>query len=332
MQKPHQKKPQTSILEGLHAGLKMWEQKKLKPRRGSILSTGMCASCGGDVEPQIDLVNLPELLILVRNTELLDLERDQPDLPYSDWLDLKAFTSNRNKTGDQGLRSYQLVSGTMDVQSPRKHDHAAAFARGPRDTHLWFAINDTKVVPVESIEAIDAQQRPNASAPSPLLLPEVFIYRRADDHGWHAEYLADEAPALSAALADDYQRNRLALARSVHTIFNQSIGQGLLKFKVDVYPGDPRPQEDVEFSISLGYQLNNNHWAGKLSGVLQPLTQHSGIEEKSQPTPFGERAAHRAQLRRQGVILSIAEAEEDRRRFQQQHNLPELEGQTNPSQ
>lgn len=308
VQKPTSSMPHTTIIRGIELGLRR-QNMKLRPRRGSVNTVPKCTKCRNICEPQTVLVNLPEILILVRNNDQLE-SNEIPDIPYgeSDARFLHLNKLIRGSTGNEG--SYILMTGTARRRINHTRDQAIAFVRGgPEDVFWeWFAISDEYVDRALSLNELDQLQRAHDGDGHPInqrVFPEIFIYARVDDEGKkntnynvNIGFFPDpqSPPTLQSA-----QNTRDLIGRSVTEIFTQKIGQGLLKFKVQLAPADPGPQDSIPFVMDLGYEVNGCYWktGEKTIGRLQPLNE---IANDPQNTPDDLQPVRRYKRRSKGPV------------------------------
>lgn len=296
----------TTITRGIELGLQR-QNKNLKPRRGSVNTVPRCAKCRNICEPQTVIVNLPEILVLVCNSDQLE-SNQTPDIPYgeseAEFLHLSRFL--RGRSADEG--DYLLMSGTARRRINHIRNQAIAFVRGgPEDVFKeWFAISDEHVDRALDLCQLDQLQRAwddHGRSVNQRVFPEIFIYARIDDVGkknTNYNVNRDSFPdPLSPPPLQSAQQTRDLIGRSVTEIFTQKIGQGLLKFKVQIAPADPGPQDSIPFVMDLGYEVNGCYWKteGKTIGRLRPLNE---ITDELQDTPDDLQPVRRYRKRPKG--------------------------------
>ena len=268
-----------------------------------------CAKCSTTATPRAEIVNFPEVLILVRNTDLLT-NKETPDILWDGTcLDLKRLGSHKFSTA--GV-AYSLFSG---IAERRKNNiqYSSAFAQGGSlgTQGRWWFIDDDGATETANYQEIDRYQRPwldvNKVLQEPAVLPEVFICVRIDDNGMrqqHSEQLRQLAPygSRSPVEQDFHHLERDYLARSVTEIFAQPVGGGVLKFKITLTPADPGPKESMPFRLDIGYEFNGCQWAleDKMGGRLLPLPD---IEPKDS-TPIEAEPHTRFFKKREGRSIS----------------------------
>ena len=280
--KPVGKVRQTDLKQGILHGL----ERQASSLAMRLKTASKCTKCSSAAVAHMDVVNFPEVLILIRNTDAL-AKGEKTDIHYEELLEFKAVVESKvspRANLPPPERQYQLVAGIVDRWTNKLQPRSMPFVRGgPEDLqHKWFAIVDEKVAEVEGgLKYLDGLQRShdgNGDIQSEQDYPEIFIYARVDRNGIpstatdydvkHLVHLGSQSPDYK----DTLQQKRDLVARSVTDIFIQNIGKGLLKFKVTLAPADPGPNESVPFTIDLGYELNNCYWRtdGKLIGRLLP--------------------------------------------------------------
>lgn len=325
--KPHPKARQTKILVGIQRALKV--SNRLAARRGSTTIKSRCEKCQGLVESVIEIDNLPEILIVIRDIKELS-SKDDPDIPFGDELSLRDLTSgNDNEIDPQG---YELVSGVGELRyTPNVHRNYA-FVRGAGDIqNRWFCIMDEEVVE-KPLSELEKQQRSRAdgglvdvgSGLHPLC-PEIFIYRRKDydDHTRIIDSFPPDTPR------NEVTQKRDVMSRSINDIFTQKIGRGLLKFKVKMAPDDPGPQDWIEVDLKLSYELDNKHYGIKtkddqnfLAFQLQPLSAQGQQDFNAIMSPYDGRAIDRALKRSMSIYpANQAEGTKQMKEFAAQHGF-----------
>lgn len=298
VQKPSGKITKTSVEVGIRRALSA--AGCLTSRRGSIASIQRCELCRGNVTSHIEITNLPEILIVVRNLDELE-PTDRIDIPFDQELDTKALLLEENEAR---TKDYELVSGIGEARVNPLVSRSYAFARGPEAMNeKWFCMLDNKVSEI-GFDDLEMLQRMLPREGYEYLLPEVFIYRRRDYEKQHRdiEQYGVESPDGEFAIA------RNAVSRSANDIFVQKIGRGLLKFKVKLAPADPTDTDIVEVDLNLSYELNGKHYGimqnddRNFVGLhLMPLLKYGQGGLRDQPSPYEGNAVHRTVQRWKGV-------------------------------
>lgn len=297
---------ETSIASAINRGLE---------KRAKALNAGdarrNCHICGNIAIPHVNIVNFPEILILIRDSE--EVEKTRPDIPYTEKLYMKYWTSDRSTSDEhhairlraQGYdeasvlyaslsRDYKLVAGIGERVIDVNRSKSIAFARAPSEgIGEWWLMDDEQVHEIPGLEQLDRLQRRWDGRGTKIhqnVHPEVFVFRRIDDAGWDMNYQTHTTGAVglySGNVPEPQVQARDARARVINDIFTQRIGEGLLKFKISFTPADPRPEDSMPFSLELGYEYKGNHWRidGKqLQGRLLP-NRDEPLEDL-RPTPL----------------------------------------------
>lgn len=305
VQKPIGKHSHTDILAGLKLALEQ-APKGLSTRKDSINAMLKCPTCSAATALTMEIVNYPEVLILVRNLDQLAPE-DQPDIPLKTSLDMKLL-------GSGGVK-YELVSGASEYKVSPTVTRAVAFARGVRDSTWknWSFLNhDGTEERLLDISQLDQVQRlhtvvqPDHQQTRPgFIFPEVFVFGRSDGLNIKPQDVermkvligyGEESPALLENLG----RESELISRSVTDIFAQRIGNGLLKFKINLTPADPDPLDSIPFTLDVGYERNGCFWVpeGRIYSRLIPAVERKGDAD---PSPKGKESHIRFSKRDKGV-------------------------------
>lgn len=307
VQRPQPKSRQTSVLIGIERALRA--KINLTARRASTPHQEKCENCQRPTESFIDIVSLPEILIVVRDIEEL-LATDEPDIPFRQELNMSGLASGP----DDGLdpKKYQLVSAVAENRYSQLVSRDCVFARAAKDPgDKWYCIMDETIQETE-FDVIEKLQRSVADGGLAdgankiwPICPEVFIYRLKDSDD--RSQLIDSFGPVSPLNDNLVFRN--ALSRTVSDIFTQKVGKGLLKFKVRIAPADPGPEDHntVEVDLKLSYEINGKHYGivdnqqNFLAFQLKPLALpgQDGIDVLW--TPHEGRATDRAVRRQKGM-------------------------------
>lgn len=311
VQKPQAKVKQTKVLVGIQRALQV--PSRLASRRGSMTSKSKCEKCQGAVESIVEIDQLPEVLIVIRDTEELSPE-DEPDIPFNPGLNLSGLTSGPDNFADP--KDYELVSGVAEHRYTPTSSRNCAFARGAEDLgDKWFCILDESVVDI-GFEALEKFQRSVADGGlagvgHPPICPEIFIYRRKD-YDTRSQVVDNFGP--TSPMDADLILTRDVISRSINEIFTQKIGRGLLKFKVKITPADPLPADIIEADLKLSYELDGKHYGIKnnnkqnfLALQLKPLDGEDQTNFNAIMSPFEGRAIERAVQRNKGVYPATQE-------------------------
>lgn len=310
VQKPQAKAKQTKVLLGIQRALQV--PNRLASRRGSMVSKSRCDKCQGAVESIIEIDNLPEVLIVIRDIEELSPD-DDPDIPYTTELNLSGLTSGTDDYTDP--QKYELVSGVGEYRYSRTTSRNYAFARGAEDVRdKWFCIMDESVVEI-GFDDLEKLQRSGVdgglASDYPPLCPEIFMYRRKDydSRSQDIDAFGPDSPLSNHVMTRDI------ISRSINEIFTQKIGRGLLKFKVKVTPADPSPMDVIEVDLKLSYELDGKHFGIKsgdkqnfLGFQLHPLDGEDQRDFNVIVSPFEGRAIDRALRRLKGIYPATQEA------------------------
>lgn len=282
-----------------------------------------CQTCGHIATPQVDIVNFPEIMILIRNSEQV---KTRPDIPYSDTqsnnLFMQNWTSARDVTPDahklkaisQGYneaailytspaRDYKLIAGIGERVIDGNRSKSVAFARTPSEQPgEWWLMDDDLVDPVPGLDQLDRlQRRWDGRGPKIYqnFFPEIFVYRRTDNAGWDVNYQTHTEGLLGIQTLDPLfplAKTYDIRGRSATEIFTQKVGQGLLKFKIRLAPADPGPQDSMPFDLEIGYEYKGQHYrldGKRLQAMLVPVLPSEPVEDL-RPTPFEESVIERA--------------------------------------
>lgn len=312
---------QTSIAAGIDRGL---EKRALAVKPGAAKQK--CQKCGNTAKPQIEIVNFPEILILIRDSEHVKTTR--PDIPYTnDKLYMQYWTSNRGRSQEKRAlqqqqsgvdaatiaytsysRDYKLVAGTGERAINASRSKSIAFACAPSEVaNEWFVMDDEQVHPARGLEELDRLQRKWDGQGVKIqdnVFPEIFVFRRIDDADWDMNYQTSTVGTIgiqSASELDDNAKVRDARGRVVTDIFTQPIGEGLLKFKVTLTPADPGANDSIPFGLELGYEYKGLHWridGKRMQGRLVP--NRDSPPEHIRPTPLDALVMDRYYHRREG--------------------------------
>jgi len=318
---------QTTIAAGIDRGL---EKRALAVKPGDTKQK--CHKCGNTAKPQIEIVNFPEVLILIRDSAHVKTTR--PDIPYTnDKLYMQYWTSNRGRSAENhaiqqqqnGLdaatiaytsysRDYKLVAGTGERVIDANRSKSVAFACAPSEAmHDWWFMDDELAQPVPGLEQLDRLQRKwdgHGIKVQQNVFPELFVFRRTDDADWDMNYHTSTVGAIgieSANELDDNAKARDARGRVVTDIFTQPIGEGLLKFKITLTPADPAANDSIPFSLELGYEYKGLHWridGKRMQGRLAP--NRDSPFEPTRPTPLDALVMDRYYHRREGPATAHA--------------------------
>lgn len=328
VQRPQPRLKQTKVSVGLQRALQV--PNKLGSRRGSTAPRIKCENCQGPVESVVEIDNLPEILIIVRDTEEL-APGDEPDIPYTAQLNLSGIVSGPDDYTDPKI--FDLVAGVGEYCYTRNTSRSCAFARGGAEGlhDRWYCILDESVVEL-SFEQLESLQRPpvdgNLTNTYWPILPEIFIYRR-QDYGERTKEIDAFGPTSPI---DGNLMKRDMMSRSINDIFTQKIGKGLLKFKVKISPADPLPQEILEVDLKVSYELEGKHYGIKqedkqnfVSLQLHPLNGEDQASFNAVISPFEGRAIDRAVSRYKGIYPATKdEGLEQMRQTAAVHGLPSV--------
>lgn len=308
VRKPIGKNAKTDILSGIQSAIGQ-EPKDISMRKSSLNGAVKCPSCGLLTLLDTEIVNYPEVLILVRDMDRL-APADRPDVNLKSDLKMKPSAGSSVE--------YKLVSGAADM-SKDGTSYSVAFARGGRETNIncWWLLRPDRIeiVPghpdglstLNQLQVTQSYTDGNDTAPHQVsILPEVLIYMRTDGNGLGPREIDSfEASlkwgAVSPPVTDVIAIERELISRSVTDIFTQKIGNGLLKFKVKFTPADPLPHESIPFTLDISYEHENKHYQPERSihGRLMPISQRTG-----DPNPQKE-PHYRYHMRQQGPATPL---------------------------
>ncbi|KAK5085170.1 hypothetical protein LTR05_004449 [Lithohypha guttulata] len=237
-------------------------------------------------------------------------------IPYQEELSLHDLTgvSVSEQTKPQLARDYALVAGTAEVRYAAGISKHVAFVRGGPVQLIknWFIIdddrdsdgpNDLTENGLTVLNQLQSQGNVTNKNVWYNILPEIFVYVRTDDVGvkdpnYQQEFLKNFGLVSPVDTDEAYRDKRLA-GRGVTDIFTQTIGRGLLKFKVQLAPADPGPDESVPFTLEMGYELDKKQWSvkEKIYGRLEPHDVNQGVPEEAEETPIERQPFKRYQKR-----------------------------------
>lgn len=314
VQKPTRLVPHTEILAGIKRAL-IRQAQILGTRRGDSTAP-RCAICNKlPNTTEIHILDFPEVLILVRNMDPVEGKEDVI-IPYQEELSLHDLTgvSVSEQIKPQLARDYALVAGTAEVRYAAGTSKHVAFVRGGPVQLIknWFIIDDDRDgdgpndLTENGLTVLNQlQSQGNATDKNVWynILPEIFVYVRTDDVGvkdpnYQQEFLKNFGLVSPVDTDEAYRDKRLA-GRGVTDIFTQRIGRGLLKFKVQLAPADPGPDESVPFTLEMGYELDKKQWSvkEKIYGRLEPHDVNQGVPEEAEETPIERQPFKRYQKR-----------------------------------